>query len=357
MTANNNNNNMYESDLSIFDAANIRWLNVEEIIALLSSAQFDQQRYGQGQQCILDQESAPPSSPPTSGTVLLYDRIAVRNYKADGHEWIRKRSNPSKVREDHVKLRFEGKYRVGGTYVHSAETATLHRRVYRLIKSAEEKAAASGKQEFVLVHYLDTDEATKTPTKTSSSSSSTCSTKRTRSSSRRNTSKNETAITGYSVPTTKRIRTANSYAKVLENPPTKACNPAYLNTQPISWTPLGKAVPVESNTSCPKSLCHEESLDGVNFDVLWDLINSDAALGDSLDELIDPQAQSAGEQVQSTLSSEVQQAQQQQRQPQPDPQVEPQPSYYEPPSQQGYSQPAQPPSSCFSTDDIVPVEV
>ena len=104
---------------------------------------------------------APPSKPPPSGTVLLYNRFAVRNYKKDGHDWIRKRSNPAKIREDHVKLRYNGVYRVGGNYVHSDEIDTLHRRVYRLIKTAEEKAASDTKEEFVLVHYLDTDEAAK----------------------------------------------------------------------------------------------------------------------------------------------------------------------------------------------------
>ena len=142
--------------LSIFETAKVRWLNVEEIITLLSTPG------------LIQQGTAAPSSPPVSGTLLLFDRSVVRNYKLDGHVWIKKRNNPNKVREDHVKLRYKGQYRVAGTYVHSVDVSTFHRRAYRLISDPNSTApvaflgediAPAENTELVLVHYLDTLEA------------------------------------------------------------------------------------------------------------------------------------------------------------------------------------------------------
>jgi ankyrin repeat protein len=142
--------------LSIFETAKVRWLNVEEIITLLSTPG------------LIQQSSAAPASPPASGSLLLFDRSIVRNFKLDGHTWIKKRNNPNKVREDHVKLRYKGQYRVAGTYVHSVDVTTFHRRAYRFISdpgSAKPVAypgddmAPAENTDLVLVHYLDTLEA------------------------------------------------------------------------------------------------------------------------------------------------------------------------------------------------------
>ena len=142
---------MYPDDNAVArryrDAARNRWLTVDEIVTLIQN------------QHILGLQSAHPSSAPPSGSLFLYDRHAVRKYKVDGHSWIRKRSNPSKVREDHVKLRLKGEYCVGGTYVHSADVVTMHRRTYRLTKKINQVGSHGRPQEIVLVHYLDTDEA------------------------------------------------------------------------------------------------------------------------------------------------------------------------------------------------------
>ena len=83
---------------------------------------------------------SPPSTSPTSGTVYVYDRSATRNYKDDHISWIKKK-NSHKVREDHVKLRIDGINRISGCYVHSATTATMHRRTYHLLPNEEEEKA------------------------------------------------------------------------------------------------------------------------------------------------------------------------------------------------------------------------
>lgn len=117
----------------------------------------------------------PPSSPPPSGSLILYNRKLTRNYKNDGYNWIRKR-NSTKVREDHVKLRLNGKDRVAGCYVHCVDTPSMHRRAYHLLepssnttKGGEDSSTNSSNSpktwktcpNFVLVHYLDTEIATK----------------------------------------------------------------------------------------------------------------------------------------------------------------------------------------------------
>jgi hypothetical protein len=116
------------------------------------------------EQRILPLSTAPPSTPPPSGTLLLYDRSITRNYKDDGHQWIKKR-NSHKVREDHVKLRVGGKFRVSGCYVHSNNMPSFHRRAYHLLcpdtGTALYPVTSASKNKnripsLVLVHYLDT---------------------------------------------------------------------------------------------------------------------------------------------------------------------------------------------------------
>ena len=132
-------------------AKTCRWLTVHEIITILSA----------GPTIIMPLTFEPPKDPPRSGSLFLYDRSITKDYKQDGHSWIRKQKN-NKVREDHVKLRYDGNFRVSGAYVHDANNTTLHRRSYHLIENGlnVRKQQDEGKQSLVLVHYLDTVEAT-----------------------------------------------------------------------------------------------------------------------------------------------------------------------------------------------------
>ena len=104
-----------------YKIARKRWLCVNEIERILDS-----------KDPLLPITKLPPKHPPQSGSLILYDRLNTRNYKDDGHIWVKKRNSP-KVREDHVKLRVDGRYRVAGCYVHSATTSTMHRRAYHLL--------------------------------------------------------------------------------------------------------------------------------------------------------------------------------------------------------------------------------
>ena len=65
-----------------------------------------------------------------------------------------------------MKLRYQREYRVAGSYVHSATSATMHRRAYRLLPTSSDDSTADGgavggqpRHDWVLLHYLDTMEA------------------------------------------------------------------------------------------------------------------------------------------------------------------------------------------------------
>lgn len=133
----------------VLTIAKDRWFKVCELECLLSASTTP-----------LQISTHTLRQPPKSGTVLLFDRSVTRNYKTDGHRWVKKR-NSMKVREDRVKLRRNGRDRISGFYAHSEDVKSLHRRSYHLLD------IDSGVTEFppgkggvypslVLVHYLDT---------------------------------------------------------------------------------------------------------------------------------------------------------------------------------------------------------
>eukprot|EP00586_Coscinodiscus_wailesii_P020211 CAMPEP_0172498944 /NCGR_PEP_ID=MMETSP1066-20121228/119964_1 /TAXON_ID=671091 /ORGANISM="Coscinodiscus wailesii, Strain CCMP2513" /LENGTH=383 /DNA_ID=CAMNT_0013272439 /DNA_START=69 /DNA_END=1220 /DNA_ORIENTATION=+ len=152
----------YDSEVSwvdlLLEKAKSRWFKVPEIEYLLDPETTP-----------LPILREPPCSRPVSGTVLLFDRNVTANYKDDGHEWI-KRRNSRKVREDHLKLRVNGEYRVAGMYRHSSNPISFHRRAYYLIDrrtgvtktpvitgTKNKKCGVDGirRPSLVLVHYLD----------------------------------------------------------------------------------------------------------------------------------------------------------------------------------------------------------
>lgn len=143
-------------DMNILnDIAKARWLNVSELCFLLDMKHTP----------LLIARHPPEVSPP-SGTLILYNRSFTRNYKEDHYTWIKKR-NSTKVREDHVKLRLGGKYRVAGCYVHCVTIASMHRRAYHLLHNSEDGSGPvppgngmlKSPTSLVLVHYLDTQVA------------------------------------------------------------------------------------------------------------------------------------------------------------------------------------------------------
>uniref|UniRef100_A0AAV1V440 CG-1 domain-containing protein n=1 Tax=Peronospora matthiolae TaxID=2874970 RepID=A0AAV1V440_9STRA len=83
---------------------------------------------------------------PPSGTLLFYNTLDVSEYKKDGWHWQKRKDKSGRVREDRAKLVINREVIVLGTYVHSAEISTFHRRIYYMRDSMKN---------IVLVHYLD----------------------------------------------------------------------------------------------------------------------------------------------------------------------------------------------------------
>lgn len=84
---------------------------------------------------------------PTNGSVFLFDRRKVKNFKKDGFNWKRRKTGgANSVREDRMYLKINGVDCIYGCYSHSSIVPTFHRRCYWLID----------KPDFVLVHYLQT---------------------------------------------------------------------------------------------------------------------------------------------------------------------------------------------------------
>ncbi|KAG7396493.1 CG-1 domain [Phytophthora boehmeriae] len=98
---------------------------------------------------------------PPSGTLLFYNTLKVPDYKKDGWHWQKRKDKSGRVREDRAKLVINRQVIILGSYVHSAETSTFHRRIYSVRDS---------KENVVLVHYFD--EVNKDSAGTSTSRSS-----------------------------------------------------------------------------------------------------------------------------------------------------------------------------------------
>ncbi|CAF0709983.1 unnamed protein product [Brachionus calyciflorus] len=84
---------------------------------------------------------------PRNGSVFLFDRRKVKNFKKDGFNWKRRKTGgANSVREDRMYLKINGVDCIYGCYSHSSIISTFHRRCYWLLD----------KPDFVLVHYLQT---------------------------------------------------------------------------------------------------------------------------------------------------------------------------------------------------------
>lgn len=90
----------------------------------------------------------PPNLPP-SGTLILFDRKMLRNFRRDGHPWRKKKDNKT-VKEAHEHLKVGSEEKVHVYYAHGEGDSTLQRRVYWLLDKNLEH--------IVLVHYLEVKE-------------------------------------------------------------------------------------------------------------------------------------------------------------------------------------------------------
>merc|ERR1711998_435750 len=85
---------------------------------------------------------------PASGTVMLYNKLCVKRFRQDGHNWV-KRKNGISVKESHEKLRINGEYVLTCCYTRGEDQPKFQRRLYWLLDPGSNT---------VLVHYLNTTE-------------------------------------------------------------------------------------------------------------------------------------------------------------------------------------------------------
>lgn len=122
---------------NILEEANGRWLRPNEIHAILSNHKNFS---------VL----VKPMNLPKSGTIVLFDRKMLRNFRKDGHNWKKKKDGKT-VKEAHEHLKVGNEERIHVYYAHGEDNPTFVRRCYWLLDKSLEH--------IVLVHYRETQEA------------------------------------------------------------------------------------------------------------------------------------------------------------------------------------------------------
>ncbi|CAJ2662426.1 unnamed protein product [Trifolium pratense] len=134
------------------EEAKSRWLRPNEIQAILSNHKYFTIH-------------VKPLHLPKSGTVVLFDRKMLRNFRKDGHNW-KKKNDGKTVKEAHEHLKVGNEERIHVYYAHGQDNPSFVRRCYWLLDKSLEH--------IVLVHYRETQESQGSPvTPVNSNSSST----------------------------------------------------------------------------------------------------------------------------------------------------------------------------------------
>ncbi|KAK7246316.1 hypothetical protein RIF29_41180 [Crotalaria pallida] len=133
------------------EEAKSRWLRPNEIHAILCNHKYFTIR-------------VKPVHLPKSGTIVLFDRKVLRNFRKDGHNW-KKKNDGKTVKEAHEHLKVGNEERIHVYYAHGQDNPTFVRRCYWLLDKSLEH--------IVLVHYRETQEfLTQSPLNSNSNSSS-----------------------------------------------------------------------------------------------------------------------------------------------------------------------------------------
>lgn len=122
--------------VNIMDEAKARWLRPNEIHAILCNYKYFS-------------INVKPVNLPKSGTIVLFDRKKLRNFRRDGHNWKKKKDGKT-VKEAHEHLKVGNEERIHVYYAHGEDNSTFVRRCYWLLDKTLEH--------IVLVHYRETQE-------------------------------------------------------------------------------------------------------------------------------------------------------------------------------------------------------
>ncbi|MFS7909215.1 putative transcription factor CG1-CAMTA family [Helianthus anomalus] len=126
---------------NMMEEAKTRWLRPNEIHAVLCNHKYFNI-------CVK------PVNLPSSGTIVLFDRKMLRNFRKDGHNWKKKKDGKT-VKEAHEHLKVGNNERIHVYYAHGEDRITFVRRCYWLLDKKLEH--------IVLVHYRDTQESQGSP--------------------------------------------------------------------------------------------------------------------------------------------------------------------------------------------------
>ncbi|KAK3015645.1 hypothetical protein RJ639_005519 [Escallonia herrerae] len=121
---------------NIQEEAKTRWLRPNEIHAILCNHK-------------IFSIHVKPVNLPKSGTIVLFDRKMLRNFRKDGHNWKKKKDGKT-VKEAHEHLKVGNDERIHVYYAHGHDAPTFVRRCYWLLDRTLEH--------IVLVHYRETQE-------------------------------------------------------------------------------------------------------------------------------------------------------------------------------------------------------
>ncbi|KAK1411759.1 hypothetical protein QVD17_32470 [Tagetes erecta] len=135
---------------NMMEEAKTRWLRPNEIHAVLCNHKHFN-------------ISVKPVNLPSSGTIVLFDRKMLRNFRKDGHNWKKKKDGKT-VKEAHEHLKVGNNERIHVYYAHGEDWTTFVRRCYWLLDKKLEH--------IVLVHYRDTQELQGSPRMIADSNSS-----------------------------------------------------------------------------------------------------------------------------------------------------------------------------------------
>ncbi|CAL1413105.1 unnamed protein product [Linum trigynum] len=136
--------------VNILEEAKSRWLRPNEIHAILCNHKYFT-------------IYVKPVALPKSGTIVLFDRKMLRNFRKDGHNWKKKKDGKT-VKEAHEHLKVGNEERIHVYYAHGQDSPTFVRRCYWLLDKTLEH--------IVLVHYRETQELQGSPATTVNSNSS-----------------------------------------------------------------------------------------------------------------------------------------------------------------------------------------
>jgi hypothetical protein len=135
---NNNNHNLTAMALNFSTTRLNQWHTNEEIFNILTAVN------GNSTPDTLKNDVI---QRPNNGSIFLFDRRVVKNFKKDSFMWKRRKTGgTNSVREDRMYLKVNGVDCIYGCYSHSSIMSTFHRRCYWLVD----------KPDIVLVHYLQT---------------------------------------------------------------------------------------------------------------------------------------------------------------------------------------------------------